>query len=105
MARVKVDPGACGLPTRVEVVQKGKNIFHLEIRSECEMVQRLERELPALYMLDAFKRVLDNPVYKMASICVKHVSCPVPCAILKALEAEAGLAVPKDIVISFEKEK
>jgi len=104
MARVKVNAGACGLITRLEVIERGKNTFHLKIRSECPMAEKLGYELPSLHMPDAFKKILDNPVYRTGSVCLKHVSCPVPCAILKCLEAEAGLAVMKDVVISFEKE-
>ena len=54
--------------------------------------------------MDAFKRVLDNPVYTKGATCLKHVACPVPSGILKALEVEAGLAVPKDVSIIFLKE-
>ena len=31
-----------------------------------------------------------------------HATCPVPIAILKAIEAEAGLTVPCDVVILFD---
>ena len=35
---------------------------------------------------------------------LKHAACAVPSAILKAVEVEAGLNVPKDAVIRFVKE-
>ena len=34
---------------------------------------------------------------------VPHVSCPVPAAILKALEVGVGLALPGDVTITFIK--
>jgi hypothetical protein len=36
---------------------------------------------------------------------LKHAACPVPSAILKAIEVEAGLNVAKDATIVFLTEK
>lgn len=102
MAISKVNPGACGLMSVIEVKRAGGKKFQLVIRSECEMVQKLGKELTELDQMDAFKRITENPVYKKGASCVRHVSCPVPCAILKTLEVEAGLAVPRDVAIVFE---
>lgn len=99
-----INPGACGMPVTVEVEKKERKTFSLRIISECEMVMKLGRELTELALLDAFKRLPDNPVYKKGAECLKHVACPVPGAILKALEVEGGLAVPKDVSIIFVKD-
>jgi hypothetical protein len=104
MARVVVQPGACGLKCTVEVKKMGDRRFRVAVGSECEMVRKLGEELGDLEMMDAFKKVLDNPVYRKGSACLRHVSCPVPCAVLKALEVEAGLAVPKEVSIRFLKD-
>ena len=92
------------MPVTVEIIKKDKKTFTLTITSECEMVQKLGKELPELTMMDAFKRLLDNPVYNKGATCLKHVSCPVPAGILKALEVEAGLAVPREVRMVFEKD-
>lgn len=65
------------------------------------MVAKLGEELTELTMTDAFKRVFDNPVYRKGVACLRHVACPVPSGILKALEVEAGLNVPRDVSITF----
>ena len=104
MTRVLIQPGACGMPVTVEVIKKDKKTFTVIITSDCEMVQKLGKELPELTMMDAFKRLLDNPVYTKGAACLKHVSCPVPAGILKALEVEAGLAVPREVRMVFEKD-
>ncbi len=101
MTKIKIDPGACGLLTEIEVTRKEDKVFDLKITSDCEMVEKLGKELPELAFMDAFKRILDNPVYSAGSNCLKHVSCPVPAGILKALEVEAGLAVPRKVSIEF----
>lgn len=89
---------------KVEVNKKDKKTFTLTITSECKMAEKLGTEIPELTLMDAFKRVLDNPVYTKGATCLKHAACPVPSGILKALEVEAGLAVPKDVSIIFLKE-
>jgi len=104
MTKIVINPGACGMPVTVEVEKKDAKTYAVNIGSECKMVVRLGKEIAELTMLDAFKRLLDNPVYTKAAACLKHVACPVPSAILKALEVEAGLNLPKDVSITFIKE-
>lgn len=105
MAKAVVKPGACGLGTTVRVKKAGRRKYRVSVSSDCEMVEKLGSELGELDMTDAFKRILDNPVYRKGSACLKHVSCPVPCAVLKALEVEAGLAVPREVSVTFEDEE
>ena len=101
MAKVRVNPGQCGMAVVAEVKKKDKGVFELRITSDCDMVRKLGEEIPMLTLADAFKKLLENPVYRKGATCIKHVACPVPCAILKALEVEAGLGVPKDVTIVF----
>lgn len=105
MIRAIIDPGVCGLQTTVEIRKKEEKVFSVIIQSECEMVRKLGEDITELTLMDAFRRILDNPVYKKGSACLNHVSCPVPSGILKSLEIEAGLAVPKDVRIEFSKEE
>lgn len=101
MTKVRVDPGQCGMAAVVEVHRRGKGVFELRITSACDMTMKLAEKVPTLTLADAFKRLLENPVYKKGATCIRHVACPVPCAVLKALEVEAGLGVPKDVTIVF----
>jgi len=101
MTKVRVDPGQCGMAAVVEVKKKDKGVFGLRITSDCDMVRKLAEEVPTLKLADAFKKLLENPVYKKGATCIRHVACPVPCAILKALEVEAGLGVPRDVTMVF----
>lgn len=88
----------------VEVEKKDGKTYSLSITSDCPMVSKLGQEVPELTMMDAFKRFQDNPVYRQGAACLKHVACPVPSGVLKALEVEAGLNVPKDVTIVFVKD-
>ena len=44
----------------------------------------------------------ETAVYRAAAICRLHAACPVPSAILKAIEVSAGLALPADVHVSIE---
>jgi hypothetical protein len=103
MTKVVINPGACGMPVTVEVEKKEGKTFSVRITTECEMVEKLGKEIPELTMMDAFKRLQENPVYKKGAMCLRHVACPVPSGILKALEVEAGLNLPRDVSIIFVK--
>lgn len=72
--------------------------------TECEMVQKMKEDISSLDMRDAFKGHLVNPVYRSAAMHLKHVACPVPAGILKALEVELELCLPKNASIIIEQE-
>lgn len=105
MSRVSVDPGPCGHRVTVEVVadpEGGGKRYRLAVETDCPHVQRLAAALPVLGRMDALAAIPANPVYQAAGRCLKHASCPVPSAILKALEVAAGLNVPRPATIRFE---
>ena len=105
MTKLVVNAGVCGFCSAIRVEkteQKGKVSVHIE--SECEMVKNMEREIAVLdSMAAAFSHFLNNPVYKAAALNLKHVACPVPSAIIKALEVEAGFCVAREVTMKFEK--
>jgi hypothetical protein len=104
MAKIRINPGACGMDVLVTVTQKDQNSFTVSILSDCKMVEKLGQELNELAMMDAFKHLLGNPVYVKGAACLRHAACPVPSGILKALEVAAGLNVPRDVTMTFVKE-
>ena len=99
--KVIINTGACGFPATVVVEKNEDKNFSVTITSECPMASKLGTEIAELTIRDVFRSLLDNPVYKKGATCLRHVACPVPSGILKALEVEAGLNVPKDISITF----
>ncbi len=101
MTKANINPGICGLKTSVEIEKKEGKKYALSVKSDCEMVEKLAKEISELDFMDAFKRITENPVYRKGSTCLKHVSCPVPCAILKAFEVEAELALPGNVTIEL----
>ena len=104
MIIVTVDAGVCGFETVVRAESGDMQNVKLEIQSECPDIQSMAEELKEL---DAFKenfaKIGESAVYESARRYCKHTACPVPAGIHKAIEAAAGLALPKDAGIKVEK--
>jgi hypothetical protein len=103
MSKVKVSAGACGFTVVIKAEKNDKNKLKLKIASPCEMIKNLAKELDEVSGDNVFLRINDSEIYKIASKHIKHPACPVPAAILKAIEVEMGFALPKDVTMTIEK--
>jgi hypothetical protein len=105
MSHVEVQAGICGHVTQIEatVVDDGQTV-RLHIESTCEDMHKLAEQLTEV---DAFQEISYRrggpKTLQLAPQYLKHPACPVPAAIIKAVEATAGLALPKDAVITVVK--
>jgi hypothetical protein len=52
-------------------------------------------------MPELFKPVSRNPVYRAAEKSGCHSSCVIPAAVLKAVEVAMGMALPREVLITF----
>ena len=104
MTRVAVKAGACGFTSLIRAEKGRERTIDISIQSGCAMVQKMAAEITSLGRRDALVGMLNNPVYLAAGRHLKHAACPVPAAVLKALEVEAGLNVKTDATITFEKD-
>ncbi|MBN1786416.1 MAG: hypothetical protein JW825_05485 [Candidatus Methanofastidiosa archaeon] len=104
MTITKIKPGACGFNTIIEAKQVAPGHVYVKVISDCESLNKLNIGIVNA-MEDLFGKFEDSKVYKRANECIKHVSCPVPCAILKTVEVEAELAVPRQVSIEIVKEE
>ena len=102
MTRVIVKSGICGFISTIEVEKVDDESMKVVITSGCGMVTELGESLTEVDEGEIFKRHIDTEVYKSASRCQLHVACPVPMAVLKAIEVEAELAIPRDVVVIFD---
>lgn len=103
MTSVLVNPGVCGFQTNIVVAQADKRQFDIKLTTECELVNQLAQYITTLNIEEAFIRVQDSKLYEAVSSCSLHPSCPIPVAIIKALEVEAGIALARDITINFDR--
>lgn len=108
MKQVRIDPGVCGFVTKVTAVgDEDEGTVTLTVASGCEAVQKMMQAAGDTF--DAYELCLTKPGagplygYASASFPV-HAGCPVLAGILKCAEAEAGLALTRDVSICFVEE-
>jgi hypothetical protein len=102
MTRVSVESGICGFTSTIEVAKLSAKMVRVDISSDCEMVSKLGEKLHDLEWRNALK-LPENPLLcKCAHRYIRHAACPVPVAILKAIEVEVGMALAKDVAIHFD---
>lgn len=102
--RADIDPGICGFHTSVIAEAESMRKVKLTIETDCDQITKAAEELTEMDMLEELKAGLGHGhVYGVLSGCVRHVTCPVGSGILKAAEAAAGLALPKDVTIKMSK--
>ena len=105
MTKVKIEPGVCGLVTHVEAESEDGMDVTIKIDSMCKAVQQMFADLGPDY--DAFEICLSKPgenaFYEYASQHFPgHASCPTIAGIVKCIEAECHLALPREVKITFE---
>lgn len=99
-----VNSGICGFAVTI-TVEKGKDKkLSISLDTECEMVNKMREDISLLDVRSALARHQNNPVLLSAAKHLQHVACPVASAILKAIEVEAGAALPRDVSIVFVKD-
>ena len=104
MSKAEINSGVCGHVTKVEASLDGK-ACKLAITSDCKAIEQLALEIPQVNPLQeiASKRAVPQTLQMGLKHCF-HAACPVPVGIIKAVEVEAKLALPKDAVIKVSKE-
>ncbi len=75
-------------------------VCKLAIRSDCKAIQKLAEELIQVNPLQeiSFRRAVPQTIQLGMKNC-PHAACSVPIGIIKAIEVEAGLALPADVTI------
>ncbi len=99
MAKAEVHAGICGFKTVIQTRMEG-DLCQVSIQSECPAVQRLGEALTQVdpYQEISFRRQTPLTLQMAARHC-SHAACPVPVGIIKAVEVEANLALPADVII------
>jgi len=105
LSHVVVYAGACGYSATIEVTRLDNEHVQVVIHSECEQITTMNPDLTCLQWKgkghEVFKRITESAVYRSAVNHIRHTGCPIPAAILKAIEVEVDLALPEDVTIKF----
>ena len=101
MSKAIINAGICGFRTEVVVQREGKHC-NLTIRSDCADIEKLSDRLRKIdpYQEISFRGEGPLTFIKFRECCL-HPACPVPVGIIKAVEIEAGLALPQDVTIEI----
>jgi len=99
MIKVRVDPGICKKKILIKVEKSGSKA-KIDIESDCPHVIEFSEKLKEFEGRESTRNLGKNIVHRLSSECL-HASCPVPCAVLKAVEVEFGFAAKRDVKISF----
>jgi len=103
MAKAEINSGICGFTATVTTRMEGRKCA-VSIESDCDAIQRLGEELAEV---DPFQEISfrgEGPrSLKLGAKHCYHTACPVPVGIIKAIEVEAGLALPADASIALSK--
>ena len=103
MAKAEICPGICGFKATVDTRLEGSQCA-VKIESECKAIQRLAADLTQVDPLREFIFKGEGPLtLQLAAKYCNHAACPVPTGIIKAIEVEAGLALPADVTIKLSK--
>lgn len=104
MAKAEIDAGICGFHTTCVARKNEDGTIHLDIESGCKAVLKLAEQIKDVDPFkEGFWRRSMPTIHQLAPQCLSHPSCPVPSGIIKAIEVEAGLALPKDVSIRVTK--
>lgn len=104
MTKVLIEPGICKLNTTVHAEMNEDEEVVVTVHSGCEPIKKMMEELGDTFdpMEVCLVKPGEGPFYEYAKQHFPvHVACPAINGILKAMEAEAGLALKHDASIRF----
>jgi hypothetical protein len=103
MAKAEIYSGNCGMNTTVEATMNGKGC-KVSLTSDCEAIRKMAKELTVVnpYKEITFRRAMPK-IQELGHKYCYHAACPVPVGIIKAVEVEARLALPTDVIIRISK--
>lgn len=104
MIKVVVDPGICSFIATIEATALSDRAARVTVTSNCEKAVEAGALLKEIDWFSILRKQGDSySAYRDAMLGMKHAACPVPVAILKAVEAELGFALPKDVSFKIQK--
>lgn len=103
MTRIDVESSICGYGAIIKVAKLSRWQVQVVINSACELVTEMNSELKALDWREALGWRCDSTICRSSARHIHHVACPIPLAILTAIEVEVGAAAPRDIVMRLHR--
>ena len=102
MPELTVHAGVCGFVTRIRTSSDDQQTVAISFETTCPHAAKARGEITSV---DAYTEIFRKPhettVYAALSKHLPHVTCPLYSGFLKAIEAAAGLALERDLTMTF----
>lgn len=107
MTKVTIDPGICGFITTADAVSEDQLEVKIKVETECPYLRQMFDELDDTFSI--FDIILKKPgdgvfwdkARAMGDDFPGDTACPVFTGVVKCIEAECRMAIPKDASITF----
>lgn len=99
---VTVNAGVCGKTTKIFAKNNDDMTVTVTIESDCPMVGKNPVPAGIVSWEEVGAPFNESKVYAWATENIRHTACPVPCSIVKAIEAAGGLGLKKDVSIEVK---
>jgi hypothetical protein len=102
MTELTVHAGVCGFVTTIRTSSDDQQTVRIEYETTCPHAAKAREELMGVdAYTELFRKPHETAVYAALSKHLPHVTCPLYSGFLKAIEAAAGLALPRDVTMTF----
>ena len=102
MPELTVHAGICGFTTVIRTSSTDMQAVSIEFETTCPHAAKARDELTSVdAFVELFRKPHETAVYSVLSKYLPHVTCPLCSGFLKAIEAAAGLALPRDVSMTF----
>ncbi len=99
---VRVDAGVCKMVTTIHAKENEMGMIELDIQSDCPNVLKLSWIVqPISPWTEVEAAMNETDIYKWASDRLPHAACPVPCAMIKAVEVAGDLGLKRNVTIEI----
>ncbi len=100
---VNVDAGVCKMKTRITAKQNDDAMVDLSVESDCPYILRMSWKFkPVNPYTEIEAPIKETDIYGWATEELPHAACPVPCALIKAVEVASDMGIKRDVSITFE---
>ncbi len=102
MTELTVASGICGFRTVIRASSEDRQMVSIDFETTCVNALAARGELKNVdAYTELFRKPHETAVYAVLSKHLPHTACPLYSGFLKAIEVEAGLALPKDVSMTF----
>ena len=88
--------------TLITAKDNGMGLIELDIKSDCPNILKMSWRLaPMSPYAEVEAEFNKSTIYQLANDAIPHTACPVPSAMVKALEVAGDLGLKREAVIRF----